>query len=64
MLTDAQTVAAPIGAAEVAASSYGSNPLQLEPSEGPLSAFDGNPSTAWVASSNRYSVGQWMSDHV
>ena len=49
--TDAQTVAAPIGAAPVAATSYGSNTLQLEPSEGPASAFDGDPSTAWVASS-------------
>ena len=58
---DAQTVATPIGAAEVAASTYGSNPLKLEPSEGPLSAFDGNPSTAWVASSNRHSVSQWVS---
>ena len=60
---DAQTVAAPIGAAQVAASSYGSSTLQLEPSEGPSSAFDGNPSTAWVASSIivRESVGV---DHV
>ena len=59
--TDAQTVAAPIGAATVAASSYGSTTLQLEPSEGPASAFDGNLSTAWVASSIRSSVNQWVS---
>ena len=59
--TDAQTMAAPTGAALVAASTYGSNPIQLEPSEGPASAFDGNPLTAWVASSNRRSVTQWVS---
>lgn len=59
--TNAQTVAAPIGAASVEASSYGSSTLQLEPSEGPASAFDGNPSTAWVASSIRNSVNQWVS---
>ena len=59
--TDAQTVAAPIGAALVAASSYGSTTLQLEPSEGPASAFDGDPSTAWVASSILKSLKQWIS---
>jgi arabinofuranan 3-O-arabinosyltransferase len=58
---DAQTVAAPIGAAEVLASSYGSGALHLEPSEGPSSAFDENPATAWVASSNRDSTNQWLS---
>ena len=58
---DAQTVASPIGAAQVAASSYGSSTLQLEPSQGPSSAFDGNPSTAWVASSIHSSVNQWVS---
>jgi arabinofuranan 3-O-arabinosyltransferase len=59
--TDAQTVAAPIGAAVVASTSYGSSTLRLEPSEGPSSAFDGNPSTAWVASSIHGSVNQWVS---
>ena len=58
---DAQTVAAPIGAALVASSSYGPTTLQLEPSEGPASAFDGDPSTAWVASANFRSVRQWVS---
>ena len=58
---DAQTVAAPIGVAQVSASSYGSSTLQLEPSEGPSSAFDGNPSTAWVASSIRQSANQSIS---
>jgi arabinofuranan 3-O-arabinosyltransferase len=59
--TNAQTVAAPTGAALVAASSYGNNTLQLEPSEGPASAFDGDPSTAWVASAINRSVHQWVS---
>ena len=59
--TDSQTVAAPTGAAIVAATSYGSTSLEPEPSEGPASAFDSNPSTAWVASSIRGSVNQWVS---
>ncbi len=59
--TNAQTVAAPIGAAFVTASSYGSNTLQLEPSQGPAAAFDGDPSTAWIASSIHGSVNQWAS---
>jgi arabinofuranan 3-O-arabinosyltransferase len=59
--SDAQTVAAPIGAASVSASTYGSTPLLLEPSEGPASAFDEDPSTAWVASASRRSVGQSVS---
>jgi arabinofuranan 3-O-arabinosyltransferase len=58
---DAQTVAAPIGAASVSASSYGSTPLHLTPSEGPAAAFDENSSTAWVATSAGLSVGQWVS---
>ena len=56
--TDAQTVAAPLGAASVTATSAGSTTLQLEPSEGPASAFDGDPSTAWIASGAGHSLGQ------
>ena len=56
-----QTVAAPIGASSVTASSYGSTPLYDEPSEGPASAFDGDPLTAWVATATGDSVGQWVS---
>jgi arabinofuranan 3-O-arabinosyltransferase len=59
--TDAETVAAPIGAASVSATSYGSTPLLPEPSDGPASAFDGNPSTAWVATGTSMSVGQSVS---
>jgi arabinofuranan 3-O-arabinosyltransferase len=58
---DAQTVAAPLGAASVSASSYGSTTLLPDPSEGPASAFDGDPSTAWVASGAGQSIGQWVS---
>ena len=58
---DSQTVAAPIGAKSVDASSYGSTPLNLSPSDGPASAFDGNPSTAWIASGAGRSIGQWVS---
>ena len=59
--TDSQTVAAPIGAKSVDASSYSSTTLNLDPSDGPASAFDGNPSTAWVASGAGRSIGQWVS---
>ena len=59
--SDAQTVAAPIGALSVLSSTFGSTPLILEPSEGPTSAFDGNPATAWVAADVDKSVGQWVS---
>ena len=59
--TDSQTVAAPIGAKSVDASSYGSTPLNLSPSDGPASAFDGNSSTAWVASGAGRSIAQWVS---
>jgi arabinofuranan 3-O-arabinosyltransferase len=55
-----QTVAAPLGAGSVLASSYGSNPYQNDVSEGPASAFDGDPSTAWVGSATKGSVGQWV----
>jgi arabinofuranan 3-O-arabinosyltransferase len=53
-----ETVAAPTGVASVGATSFGSNTLATEPSEGPAAAFDGDPSTAWVASSANQSVGQ------
>jgi arabinofuranan 3-O-arabinosyltransferase len=56
-----QTVAKPIGAAGVASSSYGSTIFTRSPAEGPASAFDGDPSTAWVASVADDSVGQWVS---
>ena len=56
-----QSVASPIGAAEVSSSSFGSSSLQDEPSEGPASAFDGDPTTAWVADVALSSVGQWVS---
>ena len=56
-----QTVAAPIGASSVSATSYGSTPLYDEPSEGPDSAFDGDPTTAWVATAADNSVNQSLS---
>ena len=56
-----QTVAKPIGAAEVASSTYGSTIFQRSSSEGPAAAFDGDPSTFWVASTSNDSVGQWVS---
>jgi arabinofuranan 3-O-arabinosyltransferase len=51
----------PIGAAGVASSSYGSSGFVLSPAEGPASAFDGDPSTIWVANAADNSVGQWVS---
>jgi arabinofuranan 3-O-arabinosyltransferase len=59
--SDTQTVSAPIGASSVAATSVGSSPLFNEPSEGPDSAFDGDPTTAWVATAAGQSVGQSLS---
>jgi arabinofuranan 3-O-arabinosyltransferase len=56
-----QTVAKFIGAAGVASSTYGSTIFQRSPAEGPASAFDGDPSTIWVASVANDSVGQWVS---
>jgi arabinofuranan 3-O-arabinosyltransferase len=55
-----QTVESPIGASLVSASSYGSSSLFDDPQEGPAAAFDGNPGTAWVASSTDHSIGQWV----
>ena len=59
--SDTQTVAAPLGASSVSATSYGSTPLYNEPSEGPDSAFDADPTTAWVATAANNSVGQSLS---
>jgi arabinofuranan 3-O-arabinosyltransferase len=56
-----QTVESPIGAKSVSASSYGSLSLYDDPEDGPASAFDGNPYTAWVANGADHSVGQWVS---
>ena len=58
---DHETVEAPIGAASIAASSFGLYPFISLPDEGPAAAFDRNPFTAWVASSQNNSVGQWIS---
>ena len=56
-----QTVEMPIGASEVSASTFGSSALYADPSQGPASAFDGDPTTSWVANSAHNSVGQWVS---
>ena len=56
-----ETVSDPVGAASLAASSYGSTPLVDEPRQGPQSAFDGNVNTAWVANATDNSIGQWIS---
>jgi len=56
-----QTVAMPIGAAGATSSSYGSSGFVLSPAQGPASAFDGDPSTMWVANAAGNSVGQWVS---
>ena len=45
----------------MASSTYGSTIFQRSPAEGPASAFDGDPSTIWVASVANDSVGQWVS---
>ena len=55
-----ETVADPVGAATVSASSYGSSYLYDDPSQGPASAFDNQKSTAWVANAANRSVGQWV----
>ena len=55
-----ETVADPVGAASVSASSYGSSYVFNTPSQGPASAFDHDQSTAWVADAANRSVGQWI----
>jgi arabinofuranan 3-O-arabinosyltransferase len=57
---DHETVAAPVGAAAVSASSYGSTTLVRDPAEGPAAAFDTDRSTAWVASYRNSSIEQWV----
>ena len=54
-----QTVAQPLGAASVSASSFSSTPLALDSSQDPAAAFDDNRATAWVAYATDHSVGQW-----
>jgi arabinofuranan 3-O-arabinosyltransferase len=56
-----ETVAAPIGAAAVSASSFGSSYLVTDPAEGPASAFDNDSLTSWVADAADHSIGQWVS---
>jgi arabinofuranan 3-O-arabinosyltransferase len=55
-----QTVAGPIGAAAVSASSFGSTTLSLDPAEGPAAALSPYPTIAWVASDVDNSTGQWV----
>ncbi len=67
--TEHQTVAAPLGGAStsastfssqsVSASTFSSTPLALDSAEGPASAFDDDPGTAWVANATNDSIGQW-----
>ncbi|MGH3233408.1 MAG: alpha-(1-_3)-arabinofuranosyltransferase domain-containing protein, partial [Streptosporangiaceae bacterium] len=54
-----QTVAVLSGAASVTASSYGSWIADTQ-QEDPVSAFDGDPATAWAEGSERTPVGQWI----
>jgi arabinofuranan 3-O-arabinosyltransferase len=55
-----ETVADPVGAASVSASSFGSSYLFDIPGEGPASAFENGQSTGWVADATNRSVGQWI----
>jgi arabinofuranan 3-O-arabinosyltransferase len=54
-----QTVAVPIGAASVTASSAGSWLWEV-PQADPAGAFDGSPSTAWTEASPVSPDGQWI----
>jgi arabinofuranan 3-O-arabinosyltransferase len=54
-----QTVAVLSGAASVTASSYGSWIADTQQDD-PVSAFDGNPATAWEEGDERTPVGQWI----
>jgi arabinofuranan 3-O-arabinosyltransferase len=54
-----QTVAVLSGAASVTASSYGSWIADTEQDD-PVSAFDGNPATAWAEGSEQTPAGQWI----
>jgi arabinofuranan 3-O-arabinosyltransferase len=55
-----QTVAAPLGAESVAASTFSSTPLAVDSAQGPSAAFDHDLSTAWVGNDKSDSVGQWV----
>lgn len=54
-----QTVATMSGATRLRASSYGASGVR-EPEVQPYAAVDGDPATAWVASPQRASRGQWL----
>ena len=54
-----QTVAVLAGAAQVAVSSYGSW-LGETQQDDPVSAFDGDPATAWTEGNSSTPVGQWI----
>jgi len=54
-----QTVAVLSGAAQVSVSSYGSWLADTQ-QEDPVSAFDGNPATAWAEGSATTPAGQWI----
>ena len=54
-----QTVAVLSGAASVTSSSYGSWIADTQQDD-PVSAFDGNPATAWAEGSEQTPVGQWI----
>ena len=54
-----QTVAVLSGAASVTASSYGSWIADTQQGD-PVSAFDGNPATAWAEGNERTPAGQWI----
>jgi arabinofuranan 3-O-arabinosyltransferase len=54
-----QTVAVLSGAASVTSSSYGSWIADTQQDD-PVSAFDGNPATAWAEGNERTPVGQWI----
>jgi arabinofuranan 3-O-arabinosyltransferase len=58
--TQHQTVAEPLGATSVSASSFSSSPLTLDSAQGPSAAFDDDRATAWVADAKDNSVGQWV----
>jgi arabinofuranan 3-O-arabinosyltransferase len=53
------TVAVLAGAASVTASSYGSWIADVQQDD-PVSAFDGDPATAWAEGSEQTPVGQWI----
>lgn len=55
----AQTVAQYVGAAYVAASSYG-NSVAETPEDRPYMAFDSNPDTAWSTAAFDFAEGQWL----